>query len=42
MQIKTILNRMQKFKSFIYGNARCIETVAGPTLEVDIHPRSDG
>ena len=42
MQIKTILNRVQKFKSFIYGNVHCIETASGPALEVDIHPRSNG
>ena len=29
MQIKTILNRVQKFKSFVYGTVRWIE---GATL----------
>jgi transposase len=42
MQIKAILNRVQKFKSFISGNVPCIETASGPVPEVDIHPRSNG
>ena len=39
MQIKTILNRVQKFKSFVYGAIRWVEDAAGPTLEVEIQPR---
>ena len=39
MQIKTILNRVQKFKSFVYGAVSWVEGAAVPTLEVEIHPR---
>ena len=39
MQIKTILNRVQKFKSFVYGYVRFIDEVPTPTLEVEIKPR---
>jgi transposase len=41
MQIKTILNRVQKFKSFVYGAVRWVEGAAVPTLEVEIQPRSN-
>ena len=40
MQLKTILNRVQKFKSFVYGAVRWVEADAVPALEVDIHPRA--
>lgn len=39
MQIKTILNRLQKFKSFVYGSIRLVGTDEQPLLEVDIHER---
>ena len=39
MQIKTILNRVQKFKSFVYGKESWIENAAIPTLEIEIKPR---
>ncbi len=39
MQIKTILNRVQKFKSFVYGAVRWVEGAPVPTLEVEIQPR---
>ena len=41
MQIKTILNRIQKFKSFVYGAVRLVEGAPVPTLEVEIQPRSN-
>nr|VFK18397.1 MAG: hypothetical protein BECKLFY1418C_GA0070996_10435 [Candidatus Kentron sp. LFY] len=41
MQIKTILNRVQKFKSFVYGKARWIEDAKEPTIEVEIQPRKN-
>ena len=41
MQIKTILNRIQKFKSFVYGAVRLVEGTPVPTLEVEIQPRSN-
>ena len=42
MQLKTILNRVQKHKSFVYDEARLIEKKEGPVLEVPIqaHQRS--
>ena len=41
MQIKTILNRVQKFKSFVYGAVHCVEHATVPTLEVEIQARSN-
>ena len=41
MQIKTILNRVQKFKSFVYGAVRLVEGAAVPTLEVEVQPRAN-
>lgn len=39
MQLKTILNRVQKFKSFVYGSVRWIEGAKEPTVEVGLQPR---
>ena len=39
MQIKTILNQVQKFKSFVYGTVRWDKDAIVPTLEVEIQPR---
>ena len=41
MQLKTILNRVQKSKSFVYGAVRWIEGASVPTLEVEIQPLSN-
>ena len=41
MQIKTILNRVYKFKSFVYGEVRWDESAMIPTLEVELQPRSN-
>ncbi len=41
MQIKTILNHVQKFKSFVYGEARLLADNKQPILEVDVHERSN-
>ncbi len=41
MQIKTILNRVQKHKSFVYGAVHLVEDAAVPTLEIEIRPRSN-
>lgn len=41
MQIKTILNRIQKFKSFVYGAVRWIETAGEPAIEAELRPRSN-
>ena len=39
MQIKTILNHVQKFKSFVNGEARLLSNTDQPMLEVDVHER---
>ncbi len=39
MQLKTILNRVQKFKSFVYGAVRWVDGAPIPTLEVELHHR---
>ncbi len=39
MQVKTILNRVQKFKSFVYGTVRFNDTAFEPHLEVAVRPR---
>jgi len=33
MQVKTILNRIQKYKSFVYGAVRFIDTADEPHIE---------
>ncbi len=40
MQVKHILNRLQKFKSFVYDNVRFVETPEDQVLEVAIRPRA--
>src|SRR3954465_10372682 len=42
MRIQTILNRVEKFKSFVYGEARLEERDAGPALVVQVLPRKNG
>jgi len=37
MQLKTILNRVQKYKSFVYGEGRFV----GDEIEVEIFPRAN-
>jgi len=41
MQLKTILNRVQKHSSFVYGTIRFIEAER-LTLEVEVQPRENG
>jgi transposase len=41
MQLKTILNRIQKFKSFVYTAVRWDDKQAEPTLEVKIEARAN-
>ena len=42
MQLQTILNRVEKFKSFVYGEARWTKDQRGePALEVEIQPRKN-
>jgi hypothetical protein len=38
MQIKTILNRIQKQRGFVYGTVQLEEQTAGLALTVDIAP----
>jgi hypothetical protein len=41
MRIQTILNRVEKFKSFVYGAAHLEEHVDGPVLVVQMEPRKN-
>ena len=42
MQLKTILNRVEHFKSFVYGKAKWIDDANRPTIEVRIEARKNG
>jgi len=42
MQLKTILNRVQKFKSFVYTRARWAGSREAPELEVEVAERANG
>jgi len=42
MQLKTILNRVEPFKSFMYGKAKWVEGTERPTIEVEIRARKNG
>jgi len=42
MQLKTILNRIEKHRSFIYGDVRLEERGGRLQLEVEIRPRANG
>lgn len=42
MQLKTILNRVEPCKSFVYGKARWVESASRSTLEVPIQSRKNG
>ena len=41
MQLKTILNRVLKIKSFVYGTVRWVEGSGEPAIEVEIRPRAN-
>ena len=41
MQLKTILNRIQKFNCFVYGSVRWVEDAKEPTIEADLRPRAN-
>ncbi len=41
MQIKTILNRVQKYKSFVYGAVHWAEEATVPTLDVEMQARTN-
>jgi len=42
MQLKTILNRVEPFKSFVYGKIRWVEGTSRLTIEVEVHARKNG
>jgi transposase len=42
MQLKTILNRVEHFKSFVYGKVRWVDDAERPTLEIEIEARRNG
>lgn len=42
MQLKTILNRVEPNKSFVYGKITWVQQAACPTIEVEILPRANG
>ena len=42
MQLKTILNRVEPFKSFVYGKVRWVKKTERPTIEVEVHARQNG
>ena len=41
MQLKTILNRVEPLKSFVYAADRIIEGPNGPVIEIEIQPRQN-
>jgi hypothetical protein len=41
MRIQTILNRVEKFESFVYGAARLEDLQDGPVLMVQMRPRKN-
>jgi len=41
MQLKTILNRVQKFKSFVYGNVIWLDSGENPELMIEVAPRAN-
>jgi transposase len=42
MLLKTILNRVEPFKSFVYGKAKWVEDAGRPAIEVAVHARKNG
>ncbi len=42
MRLQTILTRVEKFKSLVYGEARLEEQEDGPALLVEMRPRKNG
>jgi transposase len=42
MRIQTILNRVEKFKSFVYGQARLEQRDGDPALVIQVLPRKNG
>ena len=42
MQLKTILNQVERHRSFVYGKAQFTETSRGPAIEVEVRARANG
>lgn len=42
MQLKTILNRVERQRGFVYEGAEFVETERGPAIEVELRPRANG
>ncbi len=42
MQLKTILNRVTNYKSFVIGKVKWAEDSEAPCLEVEMRPRANG
>jgi len=41
VQLKTILNRVERHRSFVYGKAEFVNSARGPGIEVEIRPRAN-
>ena len=41
MQLKTILNRVQRFNFFVYGKTRWVDATKEPTVEIELYPRKN-
>jgi len=42
MQLKTILNHVTSYKSFVFGKVTWVENSVAPAVEVEIRPRANG
>ena len=42
MLLKTILNRIERYKSFVYGKARMLEEAGELAIEVEVAARANG
>ena len=42
MHLKTILNRVTDYKSFVFGKTAWREDAPAPTIEVEVKPRANG
>ena len=42
MQLQTILNRVERYKSFVYGRVSWDETLGPARLRVEVNPRANG
>jgi transposase len=42
MQLKTILNRVEPYKSFVYASTKMIDRGGQPEIEITIEPRANG